>query len=294
VADLSDVEETLKALLGGVIYPNGTGQPSVVLNDAGQPAAVRVLRGWPIAANLDADLAAGKGNVSIFSRGGAERNVTKYNPDFQDLSRQTATIAAAVADNKVTLSGSINPAITQYVTLQIGPRVVVSYQPLAGDTLATVATALAGQIAATFAPASAVGAVITVSSSAAIRATVGTIGQQIAEIRRQITMIQITLWCPGPKMRDSIAKAVEPILADTPFLTLPDQSAARVRYMNTLVSDSAEKVALYRRDLIYTVEYATTKTDTAFAVTSIGTDIRGGQVELGTAQHNKFYAPTPD
>lgn len=263
MADISDVEQTLVNIIAGLVYPNGTGQPSAI------GSAVVIHRGWPVPADLDADLAAGICHISVWPRGGTERNTTPYGDDWVDVDHKTKTLTASASNNQVTLGGTNDQTFAQYVTIQIGPRYVVSYQPTAGQTLAQIATAIAAQISTELCPASAVGAVITVSTGGFIRALVGTTGDQLSEVRRQVTQMQITYWCPTFAKRDALGKLLEPQLADMPFFTLPDQAACRLRYMMTIMNDNSEKVGLYRRDCIYTTEYPTTLSDTAFEVTSV-------------------------
>jgi hypothetical protein len=261
---------------------------------------VRIFRGWPIPQGLDQDLAPdflhsirnGKANISVFSRGAGEHNTTRFIPDYVELSRQTPTIAVAVAGNKVTLSGTIDRTVSQYVTILLGPRVVVSYAPTELDTINSVATVLAVQITANGIVATALGPVITVNSGAYIVAEVGVQGVQAKEVRRTRSEIQITLWCPSPISRDNIARLIEPTLADTPFLTLADNTVCRFRYHNTLVIDIPEKVLLYRRDLFYDAEYLVIVTDTGYEITSVSKNIRGSEGNLGTAPDNEFVQPT--
>jgi hypothetical protein len=298
MADLSDVKQGLVALIGGIVYPAGITQPSAVLNGAGGFAALRIFRGWPISAKLDADLAAGIADISVFSRGITETNTTRYPVDYQTISHQTPTVSATVLNNTVTIAGAYDATITQFITLLIGPRIVISYAPVQGDTPATIATAIAALISASFAVASASGPVITMASSALIKAVIGTSGVQLAEVERQKIQIQITLWCPTPAIRDNLAKLIVPALALQTFITMPDTSACRLRYNNTVVSDAAEKSQLYRRDLIYTAEYATTVTDVGFDVNVITINSTVSNSDFGVApptSSNRSAAagPTP-
>lgn len=84
MADLADVENALKALILGVIYPNGPSQPSIVNKQ------VTIGRGWPIAADIDTAMAAGNVIVSIFSPPGMERNTTRYPRDDEVVSGPSA------------------------------------------------------------------------------------------------------------------------------------------------------------------------------------------------------------
>lgn len=290
MADISDVEQTIVDVVAGILYPAGTGQPSALPG----AAAVIVHRGWPMANDLDRDLAAGKSHVSVWPRGGTEVNTTPYPDDWQDVFITPSTLTAVVQGRTITIGGSTDASIVQFVTLQIGPKYVASYAVLSTDTRELIAAALASQITAEFLPAVAVGNVITVTGTLAMRAIVGTTGSQLSVIRQQRTQLQITLWCNTPAVRDAIGKLVEPDLADRMFLIMPDQSAARFRYSMTILSDNSEKEGLYRRDMIYNVEYATTKQDTAFTVTSVQTAVAGALAVGGdTGTSVQLSAPDP-
>ncbi len=49
-------------------------------------------------------------------------------------------------------------------------------------------------------------------------------------------------------------------LIEMDFLLLPDATQARIIYHNTAGYDQSQNALLYRRDLIYTVEYPTVTT----------------------------------
>ncbi len=82
------------------------------------------------------------------------------------------------------------------------------------------------------------------------------------EIRRQQQSFRITAWCPTPALRDATCAAVDDAFAATPFLTLADGSAARLRFTSTTTFDQSQDAALYRRDLLYSVEFPTTQAAT--------------------------------
>ncbi len=54
--------------------------------------------------------------------------------------------------------------------------------------------------------------------------------------------------------------AIDAALAMMPFIAMPDGTAARLIYAGSTVFDQSQDAILYRRDLAYTVEYATTIT----------------------------------
>ena len=94
----------------------------------------------------------------------------------------------------------------------------------------------------------------------------GTTGVSIKEVRRQEQVIQIIIWAATPAQRDAICKIVDPRLADTPRITLPDQTIGMMVYRNSLMMDTIQKHNIYRRDLFYTVEYGTTITSNDYTI----------------------------
>ncbi len=80
----------------------------------------------------------------------------------------------------------------------------------------------------------------------------------LRETRRQVQPFRIVFWCPDPAARDAAAAAVDEALSAFDFLGLADGMAGRLRYLGTTSSDRAQDAALYRRDLVYSVDYATT------------------------------------
>ena len=82
------------------------------------------------------------------------------------------------------------------------------------------------------------------------------------ETRRQRQGFRITLWCPAPGLRDRAGAAVDARMAATDFLDLPDGTSGRILSRGSSVSDHARRARLYRRDLVYAVDYATTLTRT--------------------------------
>lgn len=270
MADLSDVENALVTLIGAAVYPNGTNSPSVVASP------VRIYRGWPTPANLDADLKAGIANVSVYSQPNSERCTTRYAQEWQTSVDPVHTLSAVVLGQTITIGGTIS--VPQNVSVLIGNN-AVSYGVLLSDTLASVATALAALISA-YVPASVVGPVITVTTGKAIQARVGAQGTLWQELGRQQKGFQISLWCATPTQRDALAKSIGPALRSTNFMTLADNSAARLQYRSTISSDEAEKRTVYRREFIYMVEYAE-------SITQIATEVTINQIAI-SAGGNPF------
>ena len=72
----------------------------------------------------------------------------------------------------------------------------------------------------------------------------------------------MTCWCPTPHTRDAAAGAIDLAMVPLTFLALADGSQGRVIYAGTTVFDQSQNALLYRRDLLYSVEYATVLTAT--------------------------------
>lgn len=258
MADLSDVLNALVTLSAQTIYPNGTANPSVA------NAPVIIYAGWPIASRLDDDLAVGKVHVSIYPRP-EERNTTRYSRDWQTVSINAATITLTTTLTTVTVGGTVSSP--QNATLQVNGK-AYSYAIQPADTLTTIATALAALVNVDT-PATSLGAVVTIPAAYKIVARVGTTGTSIRELRRQERTFQIVVWASTPTLRDAVIQPLDVALTSLNFITLVDTSAARITYKSSPITDNLQKDRLYRRDLFYTVEYATTQTQINTAVTDI-------------------------
>ena len=243
MADLADVEAALVSLVEQAVYPQGTGLPSVA------NAKCQIYRGWPISQNLDKDLAAGVINISVYPYD-VEQKTTRYPQDYQTLSIPTPTLTLTVSSNTITVGGAPTSPLNLAVKIN-GTGYLYTVQP--GDTTTSIATALAALTGG-----SNVGPVITIAGAYAISAVVGSVGTAIREIKRQKRNFMISFWCPSPQTRDAVVPPVDVALSKLEFITLPDGSAARIVYVKTTVSDRTEKQGLFRRDLWYSVEYATT------------------------------------
>lgn len=283
MADLSDIENALVALIAQTVYPNGTGQASA----AGFPA--KIYPGWPTQSQLDADLHAGTVHVTVFPRP-EERNTTRYSKDWKDLSTSTPTITLTISGQTITVGGTVPGSNNPQNVAVIANGQSFLYAVQTSDTLTSIATALATAIAAGIPGTTNTGAVITLPSDARIAAArVGIGGTLIREVRRQERLFQITLWTDTPTHRAALAALIDPVLADTQFLTMADQTAARLIYKGSPITDGMQKSKLYRRDLLYTVEYATTQTASATQILTEQLNVTAqdsNQSQVGTVQVN--------
>ena len=281
MANLSDVCNALITPVAQAIYPNGTGQASII------GSAVRIFEGWPNPQTLDTDLVAGVMNISVYPLA-SERNSSRYPRDWQTVSITAASISAAIAGQTITLSGTIS---TPQNVGAIVNGLAFIYPVQAGDTLTSIATGLAALINASVAGTTSIGTVITCPTGSKIKAArTGAQGTSIRELKRQERAFQITVWANTPQNRNLVSDAIDVALSALTFVTMPDASAARVTYKNSPQTDAFEKSKLYRRDFIYTVEYATTQTavDTAILVIqeNVSDQPDGATATIATVQIN--------
>ena len=105
----------------------------------------------------------------------------------------------------------------------------------------------------------------------------GTSGTSIKELRRQEQRMQITVWAPTPDLRSAASSVIDVTLSNINFLPLADGSSARIVYVGMVISDMNQKSSLFKRDLFYSVEYATTITETDSAIKTTTLTISGSQ-----------------
>ncbi len=247
MADQSDVETTLVGLIVAALYPAGTSGPSAV------GTLARVYRGWPTAAALDADLLAGFINVSVFPVDGGGHTTTRYPETWYPIVAQAPTLTATLSGTTATFGGAGGAG--QVAGLMVDGRTYV-YRTTSGDTPASVAANLA-----TLARADAIvgltGASISVPGAGRMLARVVADTGAVQEVRRQVRDFRVSCWCSTPALRDQAAATIYRALAPLHFIALPDGSAGRLTYAGGNVFDQSQNATLYRRDLVYSVEYPT-------------------------------------
>jgi hypothetical protein len=247
MADQSDVEAALVTLVSAALYPDGVGGSSV-------PGPVcRIYRGWPKAAALNADLAAGRINVTVFPASAAMRNTTRY-PDEWTTSPVARPLTVTVSGLTVTFGGTAS--LGQLAGVRVDGR-SYAYRTTANDTPSSVAANIAtlaradGVVTLSY-------AALTFQGAGDVLARVVADAPGLLEVRRQVQSFRIIFWCPTPLLRDAAVGAVDCSLATMRFITMPDGTAARLIFSSSTLLDQSQDAILYRRDLIYTVEYATT------------------------------------
>ncbi|MEA2738517.1 MAG: hypothetical protein QOH05_1824 [Acetobacteraceae bacterium] len=264
MADISDVEQAIADIVTSILYPAGSLQASII------GVLCRVYRGWPNAATLNADLSAGVVNVTVITDNDSGRTTTRYLPEWQSISAVPG-MAASTVSQTIRISGA--PALGDLVGALIDGKPYV-YRVQVGDTAGLIASNLA-QLIQTNRPATAQGFTTTVPGARSIVVRVVCDHPSSFESRRQEKDLRIVCWCPTPSIRDSVASAIDLALTQISFLGLPDNTNARMTYANTKSSDQAQNALLYRRDLIYTVEYPTITVDFLPSMLFGASDING-------------------
>lgn len=246
MADQSDVENVLVSLAAAALYPNGTDAASVNGTDC------QIYRGWPQSATLDSDLAAGRVNVSVFGEGQAGKNTTRYAQQWYGTP-VTPSLTVFVSGNSVSFGGVA--AVGQVAGI-LADNLSYAYRVQASDTPANVAANLAA-LARSDWIVQLSGATLSLAGAADVVSRVVADCPAFQEARRQEQCFRISCWCPTPLIRDATAIAIDQALAALRFISLPDGTQGRLLYSGTTEFDQSQDALLYRRDLLYTVEYAT-------------------------------------
>jgi hypothetical protein len=246
MADISDVEQAVAEAVTSILYPTGSSQSSII------GALCRVYRGWPNSATLNTDLKTGTVNITIGADNDSGRTTTRYLPEWKTAPAQPGTVVSA-ENRTLTIAGS--PTAGDVVGAMID-GVAFAYRVQAGDSSDLIAANL-GQMIRSIRTANLQGTTVTVPGAASVIARVARDHEATFESRRQEKDLRIACWCPAPTVRDAVATAIDGAINGMGFLSLPDTTDARIIYRNTTSYDQAQNALLYRRDLIYTVEYAT-------------------------------------
>ncbi len=263
MADLSEVLQAFVTLITGVVYPNGTTEPSIVA-----PSPVKVYYGWPLPSTLDVDLTAPTNppvNISVFNLPG-DQDVTRFmRTQDPPLVPVLPTLTATVSGATVTIGGAVTAG--NYISVGAGTQ-VVSYGALSSDTMASIAAALTSQFTLPVV-ASASESVITFAAGfSRIVARVAAPQTMTTEVERLRKRFQITIWSATDAMRNTLGSAIRPAIMATAALLLPDGTTARLWPISDNDDDNKDRANGFLRDMIYMVEYPTTIALPGYPVTA--------------------------
>ena len=258
-------------------------------------AAVSIGVGWPPPDALDTVAASIKtsplAQVSVFAPEGYYRDATRYPTAWQTLVPAAPTLTATVGANgtQITIGGTVSTPQVVGAVLGAGyaPRPYV-YQVQPGDNPNSVATGLAALIAADT-TATAVGAVVMVPGATSMAARVGAQGTVYRETSRQIERIYLDIWAPSPDLRTAIGKALTVPFSKARFILLPDLTAGWVVPCGVRDLDNAEKAGIYRRNLVFDIEYATIETQPASQIVTFEAQQSPGELSIGQSPTVDFF-----
>jgi hypothetical protein len=250
MADQSDVETALAAAVAAALYPNGTAALPTVA------ATCRIYRGYPAPQALDADLVAGIVNVTVFAAPHPPQDTTRYPATWRVPAVILPSLTATVLGTTVSFDGT--PAPNQIAGVAVDGR-SFSYAVQSTDSTALVAASLAVPMRAAGVRVQVSGASLTCPGAGHVVARIVQNQAAIRETRRQRQEFGVTCWCPAPMLRDQVAAAIDSALAAIAFLTLADGTGGRLTHAGGSTTDQQETASLYRRDLVYAVDYPTTE-----------------------------------
>lgn len=276
MADQSDVAQALANLIGAAIYPNGLSAPPIAFTSIKGAAGtcVRIFQGWPVASQLDADMAAGMPEISIFPLRG--KDTTRYLTHFHETDLNSATLTLSASGQSVTVAGSIPPASNPHNLVIFANHIPYTYQVQANDNLTSIALALSALVPG----ASSSGAVVTMAAGVALGAVrVGISGTVSNIAENESRRFQITVWANSPATRSILAKAIRDFFAPISRIDLGDGTQGNITFVDDFPTDTYQKSAVFRRDIWYAVDYPTVQALPATQITEIETILQRGDTD---------------
>jgi hypothetical protein len=293
MADLSDICTYLSQVVANAVYPLGTSQPSVANMDA------LIFEGWPIPETLDLDLTGrmvdptGKvvtrprgprANISIYPMQGMNIVPQQILDETHIITPPVYGLTASAAQSQIGASFTITltgtPGPTEFLTIEIDNTYIASS---GGVTNTAILNALAASIN-TFSSLTnplipgyvatvSGGDTLTITGAANCVARLGAQGTLGKVTHKEQQSVMVTVWAPDHASRTAFAIAIDGLIKHNLTVTMPDTSMALIVYNRTNVTDEFETVAVYRRDLIYSVLYATVWQFPGTVITSVSTTV---------------------
>lgn len=275
MCDISDITAYLKGQALAAVYPNGVGANNSV---AGMD--VRIYEGWPVADQLELDVGGktliGSANGEPITRpNGPCANVSIFpmtgGGHVYQILNETYTISAPVINLKTSLDGdtltvtSGTPATGEFITVICDDAHIYSKT---GATVADILAAIAGAAQFDYPAAIATATTLTIPVEFSMVVRQGGVGVLGKVTNRQKQGVMVTVWAPTPESRTTLAAAIDNVIKQTIKPSMPDTSQAIVTYRTTIVADDKQTVTIYRRDLIYDIEYATVEQFPGVTITS--------------------------
>lgn len=256
MADESDVRTGLATLIQSVVYPNGTGSPSIIPGFSGN---CWIYPNWPKPETIDAKVPLGAtpsiGDIVVAVWELPDAVITTRFPVLDEAGMPSAvTLGWTISGQVATVTGTVSTP--QNIGLVVDGAAYL-YGVLPADTLSTIATAVAALVNAGQ-TAGAVGAVITIPGSKAISGRVGTTAGTMREVARQKQTFQVQYWAPNEVLRKAVSGLIKPAIDDQRRLVLADGSIAMIPSGISHPIVDVLKQGISCSATRYRVEYATT------------------------------------
>jgi len=250
MASILDVQQKLQDMIEPIVYPNGTGSPSIVNTD------VKIVQGYPVKNTLDDYLRNGSIFISISSVEGMDKNTTRYTKRYHQINVPTPTVTVDIDNetNLITINGVAGN--NQVCVVQTSVE-VATHQAVDGESLNDIAEALGIQLTG----AVVIGNTISVPGEPHIKGGTSVKATSAYEVKRQQKKFSVTIWAVNYDSLDVLGEAIDSYLSDIERFILPDDFYARIIYNGTLNLDSFQLHRLYKREIEYLIEYPTTRTE---------------------------------
>ena len=247
MADLCDVEAALVTaiLAAGVAGPGSYPRLGGI--------AVRVYRGTPEISALSQDVSLCIADITVFPVPDASRNTTRWGR-LATTSSVAAGLSVVTSGQTAIFSGTAVDGELAGLLVNGQPFV---YQAKAGDSADLIAAVLGTDVRLTQIAVVA-GSSLTVPGAITFVARTSGVATVFEECARQAQDFRVSVFAPSPASRDAVCRALGSALSPIAFLMLADGTSGRLRYQKTASFDSDQVASVYRRDLIYEVEYSTT------------------------------------
>ncbi len=266
MADIGDVTALLASMANAACYPNGAASPTVT----GGTSDIVVNEGWPVPEYLDRDLAAGKTNVTVFPLRLSASIVFQTLDEVYVVAPAVHGLAATISGGMITVTGT--PGASEYLTIVADGR--HSYSR-GGASVAAILASIAADAVADYPSVSVVGSTITFPTIRLV-ARIGAAATLARVTHRQRQAVMISVWAPTPQLRNTVAAAVDVALKARNRLTFPDTSQGLLVAAYNEQHDDHQRASIYRRDLVFTVDYATLEQFPGWEVTSVNPTIDAG------------------
>jgi hypothetical protein len=274
MATLADIRLTLADLILAAVYPNGTGQPSII---SGMTGSCGVFQNDFKPGDIDTRVSAGDVLVSVVDLPNAT-STTRFTPLEIDLPAATPLLIWSVTPTTATLSGTLSAG--QIIVLIVN-RVAFRYTAAANDTIWSALNQLAVAIAAeleiqTFVS----GGTVSIPNAFDLQARLGVTRQVITEVGRQMSRFEVRVLAATEAVRSAAARVIKPALDFVTRLPLPDGTVAWVKSGIETSDWRPAKLGIASGCMIFPVEWPTVIPGTAAELIGLSIAVQGGAGDL--------------